>query len=422
MPAENVTFYAQWEPDPIVPPVFYTITYAGNGNTGGSVPVDSQEYLEGETVVIQDPGDLVRSGHNFIGWNTESDGSGTWYQSGDAFTMPAENVAFYAQWQPVGSGGTGTVSRTTPSAYYMVTYDGNDNTGGSVPVDNRRYRPGEIVVIQDQGDLARSGYSFIGWNRESDGSGTWYQPGDRFTMPAENVTFYAQWEPDGPTVREFFVDEHIWYIRGYENTEMRPNNNVTRAEVAMIFYRLLRPEMKDFTPNISFVDVIGDEWFGLGVGILVHHGIFTGYENGEFRPHSSITRRELAAVVSRFDQLLETNENPYRDVSSDDWAYNYILSATKKGWFVGYNGLFRPEANLTRAELVTAVNRILNRHILLEDIPVDVFNFPDLDPTHWAYTAFIEAAHTHEFERNEDGITEIWTAILGTGLDAGYNQ
>jgi len=343
----------------------------------------------------------------------------------------------------------------TEQTFFKVAYDGNGNTSGAAPVDTQEYQEGELVVIQDQGNLARSGYSFMGWNTESDGSGDWYQPGDTFMMPAMNVIFYAQWQPlggsgggggggntsrptppqegnngngttdhDGPshTVNEFFVDEHIWYIRGYENMEIRPNNNVTRAEVAMIFYRLLRPEMKDFTIDIPFVDVRGDEWFGTAVGILVHHEILTGYENGEFRPNSPITRRELAAVVSRFDHLLATGENPYRDVSSNDWAYEYILSATRKGWFIGYNNLFRPEAHLTRAELVTAVNRILNRHILLEDVPDNVLNFSDLDRTHWSYTAFIEATHTHEFERKADGINEIWTRILGTGLDARYNQ
>ena len=224
------------------------------------------------------------------------------------------------------------------------------------------------------------------------------------------------------TPSDFFVDEHIWYIRGYEDTTIRPNNNITRAEVAMAFYRLLRPEMKNIAVSSTFSDVRDDAWYGRGVSILAHHEIFTGYEDGTFRPNASITRRELAAVVSRFDELIETNVNPYRDVYQNDWARRYILSATQKGWFIGYDGLFRPSDRLTRAEFVTAVNRVLVRHILLEDVPADVFNFPDLDRSHWAYTAFMEAAHTHEYARREDGKNEIWTQILGTGLDAAYNE
>ena len=229
-------------------------------------------------------------------------------------------------------------------------------------------------------------------------------------------------EPEQRTVNDFFVDEHIWYLRGYEDTTIRPNNSITRAEVAMAFYRLLRPEMKNISPNSPFSDVADDAWYGRGVSILAYYGIVTGYTDDLFKPNSPITRRELAAVVSRFDQLLETDENPYMDISQTDWARKYILSATKRGWFVGYGGLFRPEAYLTRGEFATAVNRVLNRHILLKDIPDDIFNFPDLFPSHWAYTALIEAAHTHEYIRREDGKNEIWTKIISTGLDAAYNE
>ena len=229
-------------------------------------------------------------------------------------------------------------------------------------------------------------------------------------------------EPEQRRPSDFFVDEHIWYIRGYEDTTIRPNNNITRAEVAMAFYRLLRPELKNINPSSPFSDVRDDAWYGRGVSILAFHEIFTGYEDGTFRPNAPITRRELAAVVSRFDELIDTNVNPYRDVYQNDWARRYILSATQKGWFIGYDGLFRPGDRLTRAEFVTAVNRVLVRHILLEDVPADVFNFPDLNSSHWAYTAFMEAAHTHEYIRREDGKNEIWTEILGTGLDAAYNE
>ncbi|MCL2838465.1 MAG: InlB B-repeat-containing protein [Oscillospiraceae bacterium] len=419
---KNVYLYAQWEPVNITAPPVFKVTYDGNGHTGGEPPVDANEYEAGDVVTALNRGDLVKSGHNFLGWNTERDGSGEWRQPSSSFTMPNRDVTLYAQWEQTGGGGPTTVPRITEPPLYTVTYNGNGHTGGSPPVDGRRYRSGETVTVLDSGNLSRSDYRFIGWNTQSDGSGNWYQLSDTFTMPTGNVTLYAGWQPVAPTRWDFFTGEHIWYIRGYENTEMRPDNYITRAEVVMIFYRLLRPEMRVVQSNVTFVDVASDDWFGLGVSVLAYHGIFTGYETGEFRPHAHITRRELAAVVSRFDRLLESDTSPYADVTSDDWAYKYILSATEKGWFVGYGGLFRPEFNLTRAELVTAVNRMLERYIALEDIPDDVFNFPDLDRTHWAYAAFMEAAHSHTFERIDDSINETWTAILGTGLDAPYNQ
>lgn len=244
---------------------------------------------------------------------------------------------------------------------------------------------------------------------------------------------------DDPPPGGFFVDEHIWYIRGYDegtskrlagvevqnpnDFTLRPNANITRAEVAMVFYRLLRPEFKNFVPDsVPYSDVNGDEWFGRAVGILTHHGIFEG-NGGQFRPHEPITRRELAVVVSRFDDLADTSENPYNDLDSSDWAYRYILSATAKGWFIGFpDGSFRPEANLTRAEFVTATNRVLERKILLEHIPDDVVEFIDMDGTHWAHADFMEAVHSHDWEPHENGISEWWLEITGHGLDAAYNE
>jgi len=344
-----------------------------------------------------------------------------------------------------------TVTNTFIEAY-RVFYHPNGGTGTLVD-GNNPYLPGDDVILLDN-TFTRTGWTFIGWNTAADGSGDAYDEGDTYVMGNTDVTFYAQWEedegpPDPPDPPDpprppvpppggFFVDEHIWYLRGYdegylraasvhvENPNaftMRPNANITRAEVAMVFYRLLRPEYKDFVPeNIPFSDVQGHEWFGLAVGTLTYYGVFQG-NGGLFRPHDPITRRELAVVVSRFDNLADTSVNPYTDVDPSDWAYRYILSATARGWFIGFpDGTFRPGANLTRAEFATATNRVLERGILLEHIPDDVVEFIDLDGTHWAHADFMEAAHSHHWERHENGVTERWHAITGHGLDAAYNQ
>ena len=220
-----------------------------------------------------------------------------------------------------------------------------------------------------------------------------------------------------------FTENHIWYIRGYEDNTIRPGNNITRAEIAMVFYRLLDPEMKKIAPASKFNDVTGDEWYGLGVNLLAYYGILNGYPDGNYKPNQPITRNELAAVVSRFSDLIETDENPYNDLDPNNWAYKYVLSATKKGWFIGDgNGKFRPEADLTRAEFVTVANRILNRHILPEDIPDGLHKWDDLNSSHWSYADFTEAIYTHKFTRKADGINEEWTEITDNGIDAAYNQ
>jgi uncharacterized repeat protein (TIGR02543 family) len=176
MPAANVILYAQWTED-----AKYTVTYDGNGNTGGTAPVDaSSPYYAGETVTVEGVGSLVKANHTFAGWNSEADGSGTTY--GSSFTMPAANVILYAQW--------------TEDAKYTVTYNGNGNTGGTAPVDaSSPYYAGETVTVEGVGDLVKANHTFSGWNSAADGSGTAYS--GTFTMPAANVVLYAQWTEDG---------------------------------------------------------------------------------------------------------------------------------------------------------------------------------------------------------------------------------
>jgi len=334
---------------------------------------------------------------------------------------------------------------------FRITYHRNfdpDETVIDPLMTSNPFLPGVLVTIRQNMFTAPSGFTFNGWNTMADGSGESFSPNHSFNIN-QNWVLFAQWTPTTPTtppggggggtvpppqeedddeseprpgISDFFVDEHIWYIRGYTDGTIRPNNNVTRAEVAMVFFRLLRPEMQRTNATSPFRDVRNDAWYGLAISTLAHHGIFTGDGDGNFRPNAPITRREFAAVVSRFDQKIATDDNPFIDVHAGDWAHDYIMSVTARGWFVGFNGQFRPGNNLTRAELVTAVNRMLNRSILQEDLPANILRFPDLPGSHWSFAAFKEAIHTHYYVRLEDGINERWTEILGNGLDAAYNH
>ena len=178
MGAANVVLYAQWTVNPT-----YTVTYNGNGNTGGSVPADANSYLQGATItVLGNMGSLSKTGYTFAGWNTAANGSGTSYTGGTIFSMGTANVTLFAQW---------TVNQT-----YTVTYNGNGNTGGSVPTDANTYQQGATVtVLGNNGNLAKTGYTFTGWNTSANGSGTGYVGGVTLTMGIVNVILYAQWTP-----------------------------------------------------------------------------------------------------------------------------------------------------------------------------------------------------------------------------------
>lgn len=170
--AANVTLYAQWTINS------YHVTYDGNGETGGSAATDTDAHNYLTSVTVKgNTGLLYRVGYTFSGWNTVSDGSGSGYSAGSTFTMPASDMTLYAVWS-INS--------------YSVSYDGNGNTSGSAPSSNT-YQYGTTVTAKTAGSLARTGYTFDGWNTKADGSGTSYAVADTFTLGAANVTLYAQW-------------------------------------------------------------------------------------------------------------------------------------------------------------------------------------------------------------------------------------
>ncbi len=159
---------------------WFTVTYNGNGSTGGVVPAEAS-YPEGIVVTVpENEGNLVKAGHTFTGWNTAANGSGTSYAPGATFKMGAANVTLYAQW--------------ASDSTYTVTYNGNGSTGGTVPTESGAYEQNATVtVLGNTGSLVKSGHTFTGWNTAANGSGTSYAPGATFKMGAANVTLYAQW-------------------------------------------------------------------------------------------------------------------------------------------------------------------------------------------------------------------------------------
>lgn len=161
--------------------VHYSVVYEPNGADSGTAPVDSNLYGQGQTVtVFGNTGSLIRSGFTFIGWNTAPNASGTTYSGGTTFTIGSRDVTLYADW--------------TSNPTYTVTYDANGAGSGTVPVDNNRYEQAQAVTVLDNtGNLAETGYTFIGWNSAPDGSGTSYSAGDRFGMSSADLTLYAQW-------------------------------------------------------------------------------------------------------------------------------------------------------------------------------------------------------------------------------------
>ena len=247
---------------------------------------------------------------------------------------------------------------------------------------------------------------------------------------------YPTWTPDGDDdgPSGLNTEDHFSYVVGYaedyrtgeatDNEDLwpvKPNNQITRAEVATIFYRLLEDEVRDEydTTTNDFSDVTADSWYNQTVSTLARMGIVKGYEDGSFRPNAPITRAEFGAIATRFFAETGATYVPgtFTDVTGDEWYANAIQDAVNLGLIGGYpDGTVRPNNNITRAEACAIVNRTLGRvpdadHLLPEDV---MKVWPDNNPTDWFYADMQEATNGHEYAWIEEDGHEIeeWTNLL----------
>lgn len=212
--------------------------------------------------------------------------------------------------------------------------------------------------------------------------------------------------------------DHFAYIVGYGNGEVQPQNSITRAEVAAIFFRLLEDGIRNenFTHQNDFSDVAADAWYCSSVSTLSRMGIIAGYPDGTFRPNAPITRAEFAAIATRFDNNGDKTPVSFTDIIGH-WAEGEITVAANHGWVSGYgDNTFRPQNQITRAETMSLVNRVLKR--LPEtsaDLLPDMITWTDnADTSSWYYLPVQEATNSHYYEFKENSKYEKWTELRET--------
>lgn len=222
-------------------------------------------------------------------------------------------------------------------------------------------------------------------------------------------------EPDNSPVG-LNTEDHVAYIIGYEDGTVRPGANITRAEVATIFFRLLTDETREsyWSQSSGFTDVASGAWYNNAVSTLTRAGILDGYEDGSFRPNASITRAEFTKIaVSFFKHAGGASANPFNDVPDSAWYAEFVKAAAELGLIDGYeDGTFRPNAPITRAEACTIVNRTLGRapdkdNLLPEH---EMLTWPDNSRDAWYYAQIQEATNSHDYQWL--GAIELWTAKL----------
>ena len=313
--------------------------------------------------------------------------------------------------------------------FCSVTYDVTGDIpsdAGAVPAAAKVKKGGSYTVAPVQ-TTSQSRYTFSGWRINGVGDvvteikdiqqdvkliGVWTRRssggGGGSRKPTVDIP------DDVPTGLN--GDDHFAYIVGYPNGNVEPNGNITRAEVATIFFRLLTEEVRtaNSTQSNSLSDVTRGQWFNHAVSTLSSMGIVKGHNDGTFAPNAPITRAEFAAIAARFDDKNTDTSSKFTDIASH-WAKNEIGIAANKGWINGYpDGTFRPNQYITRAEAMTLVNRVLNR--LPEnssDLLDSMIKWPDnSDASAWYYLAVQEATNSHAYsDKSKDDKYEKWTTI-----------
>lgn len=209
-------------------------------------------------------------------------------------------------------------------------------------------------------------------------------------------------------------DDHVAYVIGYEGDVVRPNANITRAEVATIFFRLLKEEVREdnMTWDNDFSDVSKGQWFNCAISTMSALGVINGYPDGTFRPNAPITRAEFAAIAARFDGRGVGSIAKFSDIDGH-WGAKEITRAYENGWVDGYpNGTFCPDQDITRAEAMTLVNRVLHRVPETERdlLPGMAIWKDNMNENAWYYLAVQEATNSHDYGRKTNAY-EYWTEL-----------
>ncbi len=208
-------------------------------------------------------------------------------------------------------------------------------------------------------------------------------------------------------------DDHFGYIIGYPDGTVRPEANITRAEVVTIFFRMLTDNARNhyWAQTNKFTDVAEDDWYNTAISTLANAGVLDGYTDGTFKPNDTITRAELIKIASSFYDTTAGKTTEFSDIEAH-WAEKFIEEASKLGIVDGYgDGTFHPDQAVTRAETMKIVNRTLERAPHKDYLLDTMIKWPDnADTTKWYYAEIQEATNSHDYKMDDNG-NERWTAL-----------
>ena len=409
----------------------YTVTYDANGGSGTMTDQNSP-YAYGAAATVLTNG-FTRSGYTFTGWNTQADGKGTSCKAGDSINVTG-NIILYAQWSKNSSG------RDDRDSYYFAiekidVQDSHALNGATFAL--YQYSSDGKTVNRTTAKTSRngseSGIALFSVDSITGNGGDWYYV--EVTAPEGYVldtTEHKITKNDFSTSRSAAIrnaetvrncrsstpnvlngDDHYAYVVGYSDGAVRPNANISRAEVATIFFRLLKDSVRDgnlLTSN-TYTDVPDSYWANTAISTMTGLGYVQGRSTTTFAPQSPITRAEFATICARFDTGTSSGPQTFTDIKGH-WAEKYIQRAAELGWIKGFeDGTFRPNDCITRAQAMTMINRVLNRIPEdASDLLPDMNVWPDCNPGDWFYLAVQEATNSHNY-KHKAGNYETWISM-----------
>ena len=292
--------------------------------------------------------------------------------------------------------------------FHTLTFD----TMGGSRIDPVTVRHGNAVAKPK--DPVNGGYIFDGWYTDK----TYRTPYNFATVLTQDTTIYAKWfliALPGVTIKKttpkLNTSDHFAYVQGYPDGTVKPAGNITRAETAAILFRLMDEGSRKtyYSTKSGFRDVATGSWYNTYVATLNNAGVITDSSNGYFRPNEAITRAELAAMLANFTETAGA-ANYFNDVSASYWAANAIAICAKLGWITGYpDGSFRPDRNVTRAELMAMINRATGRAPKSADAFLPgMKTWSDNTADKGYYLDVQEATNSHSYTVKD---SEKWTAL-----------
>ena len=379
-----------------VPSIKIQYQWVSTDNPSDVTP-PADDYIRTGTAYTAKAQEATHENYTFAGWFTDAACTLS-YTDG---TVLNTDTILHGKWDkiatPPSSGGGGSHG----TKYYILHYESN----GGTKYEDEKYKKNTVVILDKI--PKRVGYTFTGWYADQELT-------DKITKikMTSDKTVYAGWKAtDVPNYLN--NDNHFAYIVGYEDGTVRPNANISRAEVAAIFFRLLKDDVRDdnLTANSVFTDVALGKWYNKSISTMAKIGIVKGRTADTFVPNAPITRAEFAAICSRFDRSNVEIKSDFNDISGH-WAENEIRRAASLGWIQGYtDGSFKPDQNITRAEAASMINRMLHRlPETVDDLLDGMIQWPDNQPSDWYYINMQEATNSHDFKQKGE-INEHWTKL-----------